>query len=181
LSTTRGCERVLRLRLPLSRPDVISSDVGLHMGWSELCHRRLTLVRQHFQHSCCMKTESSISKLQPLQPVLANKCDEVLMQAGDGAGPITSGGGGYGSAVVSGVPEQLADRKGTFRSASCHLLTSIDIALHRPCRSRRSSGKPARFTKSRPIAAFLDGHVAPPQFPSRRPSGDGCATSGSRC
>ena len=37
---------------------------------------------------------------------------QLLVQAGDGAGPITSGGGGYGSAVVSGVPEQLADRKG---------------------------------------------------------------------
>ena len=42
----------------------------------------------------------------------ASLSGRLAAQAGSGAGPITSGGAGYGSAVVSGVPEQLADRKG---------------------------------------------------------------------
>ena len=62
-----------------------------------------------------------------------------LAQPGSGAGAITSGGGGYGSAVVSGVPEQLADRKGA-RPGHPALHGPSPLTVIQVCRALRSMG-----------------------------------------
>ena len=115
-------------------------------------------------------------------PVLADQAGITSStQAGEGAGPITSGGGGYGSAVVSGVPEQLADRRGRL-NPRCHGSRPTSVEILELVTLTTLSPETAPLPPRHVLNLFPpDGHLSPLQFLSRRQSGGGCATSGSRC